>query len=184
VFPETTMIETPDLRTEKIVLRPWRADDLDAMVSALQDPEIPRWTTVPERYGVEEGRLFLDASAQGWADGTSAHFAVVDAEDERLLGSIGARFHEEGAARVGYWTVRDARGRGLATEALRLVSRWVLTNLSVERLELFTEPGNVRSQRVAEKAGFTREGLLRRYLVVKGQRRDCVLFSLLREELR
>ncbi len=100
-----------------------------------------------------------------------------------MLGSIGVRFHEETAASTGYWIARDARGRGIATEALRLVSGWVLTELGVERLELVTEPANLASQRVAEKAGFQREGLLRRYLHVKGERRDCVMFSLLREDL-
>ncbi len=177
-------LETPDLRADEIVLRPWRIDDLDAMVAALQDPEIPRWTTVPERYGVEEGRLFLDGSAQGWADGTAANFAVVAVADGQLVGSIGARFHEEGAATVGYWTVREARGRGIATKALRLISRWLLTDLPIERVQLVAEPGNSPSQRVAEKAGFRREGVLRRYLVVKGERRDCVLFSLLPEDER
>ena len=78
---------------------------------------------------------------------------------------------------------REARGRGLATQALRLVSRWVLAALAVERLELVTEPKNVRSQHAAQKAGFRREGLLRRYLEVKGERRDCVMFSLLAEDL-
>jgi RimJ/RimL family protein N-acetyltransferase len=176
-------LETPDLRTDAIVLRPWREDDLEAMVTALQDPEIPRWTRVPEHYGAAEGRLFLEASAEGWAEGTAAHFAVVDIADGRLLGSIGLRFHEEGAATVGYWTAREGRGRGIATEALRLISRWALTGLPIERLELAAEPANERSQRVAEKAGFQREGLLRRYRAVKGERRDCVLFSLLLDDL-
>ena len=175
-------LEPPDLQNDEIVLRPWQADDLEAVVAAVQDPEIPRWTRVPEPYDRSDGRAFLEASARGWREGHSAGFAIVDPEGV-VLGSIGVRFHEAGAASIGYWIAREARGRGIATTALRLVSGWVLGDLAVERLELVTEPANVRSQRVAEKAGFQREGVLRRYLDVKGERRDCVMFSLLREDL-
>ena len=165
-------LEPPNLHTDELQLRPWRLDDLDAVVAAVQDPEIPRWTRVPKPYGRADGRAFLEATVEGWREGHSANFAIVDPQGV-LLGSIGVRFHEETAASTGYWIARDARGRGIATEALRLVSGWVLTELGVERLELVTEPANLASQRVAEKAGFQREGLLRRYLHVKGERQTA-----------
>ena len=177
------MLEPPDLHTDEIVLRPWRPEDLDALVDELQDPEIPRWTRIPEPYTSAEGRAFLEHSNRTWEDGTGASFAVVERATGRLLGSIGVRFHEQTAASVGYWVARDARGRGIGTAALRLIARWVIHDLMLERLELVTDPENVASQRVAEKAGFQREGLLRRYLEIKGLRRDCVMFSLLPDDL-
>lgn len=177
------MPEAPDLRTDEIVLRPWRADDLDALVAELQDPEIPRWTRIPEPYTRDDGRKFLERTAAGWADGISANFAIVDARTAQLVGSIGAVFHEQGAATIGYWVAESARGRGIASDALRLISRWVIETFPVERVELVAAPDNEASQRVAEKAGFTREGLLRRYVEIKGKRRDCVMFSLLPEDL-
>jgi RimJ/RimL family protein N-acetyltransferase len=143
----------------------------------------PRWTRIPEPYTHEDGREFLERSIAGWSDGTRASFAVVEAAGDGLMGSIGVIFHEAGAATIGYWVAKRARGRGVAGTALRLVSEWVLTALPVERLELVTHPANEPSQRVAEKAGFRREGLLRRYVVIKGRRRDCVMFSLLRDEV-
>jgi RimJ/RimL family protein N-acetyltransferase len=176
-------LQPPDLDTDEFRLRPWRPEDLDALVAALQDSDIPRWTRIPDPYGYEDGRDFLKRSSAAWSDGTGASFAIVEPDGGRLLGSIGVRFHEETAASVGYWVAREARGRGIAAQALRLVAGWVLHASPVERLELVTDPENVASQRVAEKAGFTREGLLRRYLEIKGERRDCVMFSLLREEL-
>ena len=176
-------MQPPDLRTDTIVLRPWRLDDLDDLVAELQDPEILRWTRIPDSYGHEDGRVFLEHTAQGWSEGSRANFAVVDAADGRLLGSIGASFQQEDAATIGYWVARGARGRGIASDALRLVSRWLLESFPMERIELVTAPENVASQRVAEKAGFTREGLLRRYLEIKGKRRDCVMFSLLPEDV-
>jgi RimJ/RimL family protein N-acetyltransferase len=177
-------LQPPDLGTDDFFLRPWQPEDLDALVTALRDSDIPRWTRIPEPYSHDEGRDFLKRSTAAWADGTGASFAIVGPTGAALLGSIGVRFHTETAASVGYWVAREARGRDIASQALRLVAGWVLHALPVERLELVTDPENLASQRVAEKAGFTREGLLRRYLEIKGARRDCVMFSLLREELR
>jgi RimJ/RimL family protein N-acetyltransferase len=77
------------------------------------------------------------------------------------------------------------RGRGVCTRALRALSRWALSDLQLQRLELVTDPENVASQRVAEKAGFRREGVLRAHLRhPDGRIRDSVIFSLLPGELR
>ena len=67
----------------------------------------------------------------------------------------------------------------MATLALELIARFAFTELGAARVQLRTEPDNVASQRVAEKAGFTREGVLRSLLEFKGRRRDAVMFSLL-----
>jgi [ribosomal protein S5]-alanine N-acetyltransferase len=93
------------------------------------------------------------------------------------------RMPSDGVGEVGYWVKREARGRGLATRALRLLARWALEDQRLARVQLAAEPGNLASLRVAEKAGFTREGLLRRYLNIGGERRDGFMFSLLPEEL-
>ena len=175
-------LPVPDLRTDAFFLRPWRPDDVEQLVAELQDPEIPRWTRIPEPYTHEDGREFLERTAEGWNQGTSANFAVVDVAGDRLLGSIGVIFHD-GSASIGYWVAQGARGRGIASEALRLISRWVLGTFAVERLELVAAPDNEASLRVAENAGFTREGLLRRYVEIKGTRQDCVMFSLLPDDL-
>lgn len=84
---------------------------------------------------------------------------------------------------IGYWCARPARGRGVMTHALRLLCRYAFEELALERLELFTDPENVASQRVAEKAGFQREGILRSHLPYPdGRRRDSVMFSLLPDD--
>jgi RimJ/RimL family protein N-acetyltransferase len=78
---------------------------------------------------------------------------------------------------------REARGRGSATRALRLLAAWAFAELGAGRVQLLTEPENIASQRVAEKAGFTRDATLRSYLVLNGERRDAIMFSLLPGEL-
>lgn len=86
---------------------------------------------------------------------------------------------EPEVAEVAYWLKRGARGRGVASRVLRRLAAWAFQELGIARLWLEADPGNTASQRVAEKAGFVREGLLRSHCVRDGARHDCVLFSLL-----
>jgi [ribosomal protein S5]-alanine N-acetyltransferase len=106
-------------------------------------------------------------------------------ETGEVVGAVGLRLHEDYALQgsIGYWVAPEARGRGIATAALRIVSRWALRELGLPRVQLVTDPENEPSQRVAEAAGFRRDGLLRSYIELQGGRRDCVLYSLLAGEL-
>jgi RimJ/RimL family protein N-acetyltransferase len=108
--------------------------------------------------------------------------AIVDARTDEFLGTVGWRW-VDGNVQVGYWVKKEARGRGVATSALRLLARWAIEELGAERVQLLAEPENVASQRVAEKAGFRREGLLRSYFLLKGRRRDAIMFGLLPGDL-
>jgi RimJ/RimL family protein N-acetyltransferase len=84
---------------------------------------------------------------------------------------------------VGYWLLSEARGKGFATRSVQLVSRWAFGKLGMARLSLTTEPSNDRSQRVAERSGFLKEGVLRSYEDIGGRRVDCVVFSLVPADL-
>ena len=123
---------------------------------------------------------------RAWRDGTGAEFACVEPGDDRaILGGASVYDIEAADARacVGYWLAPHARGRGIATRAVRLLARWAFADLGIERLQLTCGPDNAASQRVAERAGFTREGVLRSQIAFKGGRRDTVVFSLLPGEL-
>ena len=88
-----------------------------------------------------------------------------DAASGELLGSVSLdRFADREAAEIGYWVKREARRRGVALGAARLVVAWAFDELGVERLELLTYPGNEASQALAGRLGFTRECLLRGFL--------------------
>ena len=91
---------------------------------------------------------------------------------------------EQGRAAVGYWLGPHARGRGIATHAVRLICRWAFEEVQLARLELTCGPENLASQGVAERCGFSREGVLRSHIPFKGARRDTGVFSLLPGELR
>lgn len=173
--PPTPSLEGPGWR-----LRPWIASDAEAIVGACQDPEIHRWTQVPHPYGLDEARAFLSGAARGWMRGEEASFALVEPSSGALLGALGLRGRGPGVAEGGYWLSAGARGRGLMTQALRGLTDWGLTAAGLQRIQLLVDPDNGASLRVAERAGFLREGLLRRAAALRGQLRDAVLFSSVR----
>jgi RimJ/RimL family protein N-acetyltransferase len=165
------------LQDGDLVLRPFAGADVPAIAAACQDPEIPRWTSVPSPYTDEDARRFLSGSPNVHS------FAVVDAHDDGLLGCVSYQLLNHSQATFGYWVVREARGRGVASRALRLLSRWALGEHGLARAQLIVEPDNVPSVRVAENAGFHREALLRSYIELKGRRRDVYLYALLAEDV-
>jgi RimJ/RimL family protein N-acetyltransferase len=167
-----------DLGDETIVLRRFLESDVPAITAACADPETTRFTLhIPHPYTEADARAYLRQTDDNWRAGTHRAFAVADGATGHLLGAIEVKLGE--TAVIGYWTAPEARGCGVATRALRLLSRWAVTEGGVERLELLTHPENVASQRVAEKAGFVREGVLRSHAHFREGRRDSVLFSLL-----
>ena len=178
------VLPDPPLHDGEIALRPWRGDDVPAITAACQDPEIPRWTVVPHHYTERHAREFLAGRDADLASGRELALAVVDPGGV-VLGSMGmSNFDWPGLkGEIGYWVAREARGRGVGTRAARLLSTWALTRLGLERLELLANPENLASQRLAAGAGFTREGLLRRYRRRHGVREDLVMYSRLAEDI-
>ena len=174
----------PPLTDDAVGLREMTEADVPALVAAVQDPLIPRYTRLPSPYGEREAREFLVEQRRRREHGTELSLLVVGAESDALLGSVGARLDRENArAEIGYWVVREARGRGVASRAVVLLGRWLFAELDLARLQIHTETENLASQRVAERAGFTREGLLRSYELMEGRPIDVVMFSALPGDL-
>jgi RimJ/RimL family protein N-acetyltransferase len=176
------VLDVPDLRDGDIVLRPPETRDVDQITAACQDPAIPRYTRVPTPYTRADGEAFVSTSAADRAAGTALSFVITEAEDDQVvLGAIGVHrvTDDRKVAEVGYWIEPSARRRGIASRALVLVGRWAVTDLGVQRLELLAASDNVASQEVAERAGFTREGVLRSYFDHRRGLLDVAMYSLL-----
>ncbi|SDF52044.1 Protein N-acetyltransferase, RimJ/RimL family [Blastococcus fimeti] len=177
--PPFEPLEPLELAAGPVRLRPWREDDVDEVWAAFQDPAITQWNGggVASRADA----LVLLGRRLDWSSGDHASWAVVDGSGgDAVLGSVSLhsidRFH--GGASVGYWTVPAARGRGLAALAVDAVCRWAFAALPVHRIELCHAVENDASGRVAEKAGFTCEGRLRRsYRYGDGETHDELLWS-------
>lgn len=171
----------PALQDERVRLRPWTDADVEPANRATQDPLIHRFTGVPASPTLEQTRAFFDAQPALREGGAELTLAIADATDDGFLGTISLlRFDWDARrAEIGYWIAPWARRRGAATAAVRLLSRWALRELGLVRLALHTHTDNVASQRVAERAGFTREGTLRAFDARGEHPRDIVVFSLL-----
>jgi RimJ/RimL family protein N-acetyltransferase len=186
---DTRPLPAPPVLSDGVVtLRAFRPDDAAAVARACDDPETAAWLPVPVPYRLEDGRAYVDeVCPAGWADGSAATFAVVDAGTDELLGDISLKLpnrHPLRFGEVGYWTAPWARGRGVASRATQLVSRWGLQELGLNRVELLADLDNVASVRAAEKAGFVREGTARRARPQRdGTGRDMALLSLTASDL-
>ena len=162
-----------EIRDEELVLRPIEPADVDALIMALNDPDIVRFIPgVPSPYTRADAKAWVRRCAEVWRTGESCPLAIVDAETGELLGSVELHF---AGPTVGYWVTRDARGRGIATRALKLVCG---SAPETRPLRLTTHPDNHASQRVAEKAGFTRIGSTADHPAFRDGTRTAALFEL------
>jgi RimJ/RimL family protein N-acetyltransferase len=168
----------PPLADAVVSLRPLALTDVASVEAALLDPEICRWF---DNRGVT-AREVVERAVARWQAEDAAEFAVLDAGE--CVGSLWLTLGADGRATAGYWLLQGARGKGLAAHALVLVSRWGFDELGVKRIGLLADPRNVASARVAARAGFQREGVLRCWADVNGERVDHVSFSLLPTDSR
>jgi len=172
-------LTTETIRTPRLVLRPFRPDDVDAVLAACQDPEIPRWiAAVGVPYTWEDAAAFVTGEAPGQRRAGTGLTVAIEADGE-LVGSSGVQRigqHPMGPE-VGYWIAPQARGRGYAAEAAHALAEWAI-GLGAPRVYLVADVANTGSQTVAVRAGFHQEGVLRSYLHYRdGRRTDAALFS-------
>ncbi len=161
-----------------MTLRPPDERDLPALDLEIHDADVVRWFGQPDSSAID----VLLLNRKRWADG-SPTFSICQL-DGICVGHVWVNVNSGDATTgyVGYWLLPSARGRGLATRAVRLLSDWAVHGLGITRLQLLTEPANEQSQRVAEPSGFKRVGVLAGHGQIDGRSVDQVLFSLLPED--
>lgn len=182
------LLEPVHLSAGRLYLRPTDATDEAAVAAALRDPGIARWNTgvsIAQAPEAQRAAMWLRVREQGWAVGSSAHFSIIDATEGTLLGTVGIReinrLPEQALA--SYWTAPEARGQGVAPQALDVVCRWAFApqdsgGLGMHRITLDHALENQGSCRVAEKAGFRLEGTMRgSFLAYDGRRYDSHLHA-------
>ena len=163
-----------------VAVRPLDDRDVAAVDAASRDAEILRWMGTPDASAEDQVRQAREA----WEAGTAAIFGICDMGDQACRGVVIIETRPAGRADAGYWVLPEHRGRRLAAHALRLAAEWALTELPIGRVQLWTHPENLASQRVAEQAGFVREGVLRAYGEERnGRRADALFFSLIKSDL-
>src|SRR5919201_4381202 len=150
----------------------------------MADADVLRFTRVPEPVPADFATEWLGFYEEGRRDGTREAFAVVDTVDASFVGlALAPRINrEERTVELGYVVAPSARGRGVATEALGLLTAWAFADLEAVRLELWIDVVNGASKRVADRCGYLREGTLRSVHFKQGQRRDFEIWSRLRKD--
>ena len=180
------------LETPRLLLRPWREQDIAEIFKICQDPDVQRWTTVPSPYQMKDAEWFVrEHTPTGFRNGNEATFGVFIKDTGRVAGAIGLGGLTQSAAlrgvrtgEIGYWANPDTRGHGYITEGVREVVRWAFEELEVGRVTWQAFDGNVASRRVIEKVGFTIVGRQRGSHAHRGAVRDMWLADILPGELR
>jgi RimJ/RimL family protein N-acetyltransferase len=170
----------PPLSDDAISLEPLRRSLAPEFEwAAAGEPEIVRFTLIPTNPEPTFVAEWLGRYENGWLDGTRAGFAIRGAGVEAALGfaAIVALDLDNREGEIGYALPREGRGRGTATRAVSLLTRWGLDQLGLERLELRIDVRNTASERVAERCGYRRDGILRSLHVKEGLRGDVGVWS-------
>ncbi|NJC71115.1 GNAT family N-acetyltransferase [Planosporangium thailandense] len=180
-FPSLT-VATPRLH-----VRPLEVDDAADVAEIFADRQTRRWLPFPTGDGPVDAVSWCTDLATAVRDGGDGdHYGVVRREDDRVVGCLWLRRTDWTArsTEVSYAVAPGARGFGVAAEAVDALAIALILEHDFQRVELRVAPGNVASRRVAEKAGFTYEGLLRNAGHVAGGRVDVEIWSLVAADLR
>lgn len=150
----TLVSPEPQLSDGVVTLRPPDERDLEAIDQGVNDPDVVRWFGRPK----VRAPGILAVNRQRWRDG-SPTFAICEIGDA-CLGHVWINISstDPGTGSVGYWLLPSARGRGLATRAVRLLTTWAVGALGLDPIRLVTESANEQSQGVAARSGFRRRG--------------------------
>jgi [ribosomal protein S5]-alanine N-acetyltransferase len=165
------------LQGERCRVRPWRMADAEALVRAANDVNVAKQLRdrFPNPYTHADAHAFLRGTV---SDHDPSNFAIeVDGEAAGGIGFVRGSDVERFSAEIGYWLAAAYWGRGIATEALRLVTAHAFDTRNLLRLYALPFADNTASARVLEKAGYAREGLLRSSSVKYGTPRDQLLYA-------
>jgi RimJ/RimL family protein N-acetyltransferase len=164
-----------------IRLEPLNSTHLDAVAALVADPTVRRFTRIPEPPPPGFAETWLQRYEAGRREGTREGFAVV--EDGTFLGLalVVSIDREAQTVELGYIVAGPARGRGVATEALRLLTEWAVSTLGAVRVELLISVDNPASRRVAERCGYELEGVMRSVYTKPGLREDMEIWSWIAE---
>ena len=187
-MPRRLRAPSPPLADDAIRLDPLDERHLAGFEDLIADPEVVRNTRVPSVRPAGFARRWLARYEEGWRDGSRAGFAIVSPGGPFLgFGGLVDLNLDARQGEIGYVVAREARGRGIAGRALRLVTSWALDGrdgLGLQRVELRIDPDNTASIRVAERCGYVCEGVLRSLHFKDDLRADTVIYSLLPSDPR
>jgi [ribosomal protein S5]-alanine N-acetyltransferase len=181
--PDGSWLDQPVLESSQVRLRPWRPDDAPRIVEACSDQRTQHWLTrLPQPYTTADAISYLNGALDGAATGIRLSWCVADPATDLALASVGAQRLYDYAKRteIGYWAHPDARGRGVVTEAVRLVSEYLFDAGLARSVEICAARGNAASRHVAQAAGYRESSVLPAGVLLRdGSTDDLIGYQLL-----
>ncbi len=175
------------LATERLALRPYRAEDAAELHRLINDWEVTRnLAAVPYPYSRSLADEWIQSAGASLAEGSAYHLVISGTEGERetIVGGIGLRIDTAArTGRLGYWVGRRYWGHGVASEAASRLARWALANLDLNRLEATVAADNPGSVAVLRRIGFRQVGQGRETFVARGGAHDVLHFEATRDDL-
>ena len=181
--------EIPTLKSDTLTMRPMRPSDAEDIYRAVQDPEIPKFTTVPADYPIDLAIEFANTrAAASFVNKTELVFVIEDAR----LATVGYPYSNGFAgvmslhtidipnhrAEIGYWLAKEARGHGICTKAAELITEYGLMTIGFKRIDGVVDVSNVPSKAALLNAGYEFEGIMKSYVTRRdGSQLDMALFA-------
>jgi len=174
----------PPLADDTITLEPLAQRHVPVFQTLVLEDDIRRFTMVPTRPDRHFAANWVARYERGWAEGSRAGFAILGG-DGAIVGFAGIFGLDDPGAEgeIGYLVAAEARGQGIAGRSVALLTRWGFDELGLERIELRIDTDNVASARVAERAGYRLDGVLRSKHFKEGLRTDLGIWSRLRSDV-
>ena len=172
-----------------ITLRKYKQEDLSDRFAAIKENlnEISKWLAFcrPD-YSEQQNLLWYIAYPKNWKRQIEFPFAIIEKETGKYIGEciLNHINHLHKVANITYWIKKEYSGKGLATRAVKLIAKFGFESLGLRRLEIFMEPENIASIRVAEKAGAVKEGVLRNRILANEDSKDAIMYSLIPSDLK
>lgn len=180
------MVDEIVIHTRRLLLRPLRKGDADALFAVFGDPEVMRYWSTPAWGDAGPGAAMVALDQASGPDADWLRLGLVRRADDRLLGTCTLFDHQAHNRRceLGYALAREAWGQGLMHEALSALLDHGFGTWNLNRVEADIDPRNRASARTLERLGFRPEGLLRERWIVGGQASDSALYGLLQRDWR
>jgi len=184
-----SVIGFPQLETDRLVLKELTHDDIDVVLKHFANEEVARYQDTHPTKSTEEAKEIIDWGKKLVNNRLGALWGIFRREDDSFLGQVNCVFRADNnfnmnvhRAEIGYDLTPQYWSKGYMSEAVASVIPFIFINTPIDRMEATIHPENTRSHNVVKRAGFQKEGILRKYVLWEGEHWDMVLYSLLKQE--
>ncbi|NLM21557.1 MAG: GNAT family N-acetyltransferase [Peptococcaceae bacterium] len=183
-MPDLVFKGTPQLETERLILRKLTLQDADDIFAYGSDPEVSRFMTWETHKSIEEARSFINIILDKYEKDEAGEWGIVLKSTGKLIGSVGIPRYDlkNKSAEIGYVLSRKYWGQGIMPEAVSRVLQFAFEEMGLNRIESCHSLPNEKSGRVMQKVGMSFEGVIREKIFAKNKYWDVKQYAILRSD--